>query len=142
VTELGTDGLFPTAVQLAEKGREVLRGPATRIATIVGVAEALARGELTLDLATPVDEFEANLVRLPGVGPWTAGYLAMRVLGSPDVLLTSDLVVVQSAAALGLPAAAKALAAHGGRWAPWRSYASLHLWRARPLTSRAKGIPG
>ncbi|HEY1530305.1 MAG TPA: AlkA N-terminal domain-containing protein [Galbitalea sp.] len=142
VTELGTDGLFPTAAQLAEHGREVLRGPASRINTIVGVAEALASGELTLDLATPVDEFEANLTRLPGVGPWTAGYLAMRVLGSPDVLLTSDLVILQSAAALGLPATAKSLDAHGERWAPWRSYASLHLWRARPVAGSSIAAAG
>jgi AraC family transcriptional regulator of adaptative response / DNA-3-methyladenine glycosylase II len=134
-TELGTDGLFPTAVALAEHGREALRGPASRINTIVGVAEALASGELTLDLATPVEDFEQNLVRLPGVGPWTAGYLAMRVLGNPDILLTSDLVVLQSAAALGLPGTARALAARGERWAPWRSYASLHLWRARPAVA-------
>jgi len=133
VTELGTDGLFPTASALAERGREVLRGPASRINTVVGVAEALASAELVLDVSTPVDEFEANLTRLPGVGPWTAGYLAMRVLGNPDVLLTSDLVILQSATALGLPGTAKALAAHGQRWAPWRSYAALHLWRARPV---------
>jgi AraC family transcriptional regulator of adaptative response / DNA-3-methyladenine glycosylase II len=134
--ELGTDGLFPTAIQLAEHGREALRGPASRINTIVGVAEALASGELTLDLATPIEEFEQNLLRLPGVGPWTAGYLAMRVLGNPDVLLTSDLVILQSAAALGLPGTAKGLTAHGERWAPWRSYAALHLWRARPVIAR------
>jgi AraC family transcriptional regulator of adaptative response / DNA-3-methyladenine glycosylase II len=130
--ELGSDGLFPTATQLAEHGAGVLRGPASRIRTVVGVAEALACGDLVLDVATPVDDFEATLVRLPGVGPWTAGYLAMRVLGNPDVLLTSDLVILHSAAALGLPATARSLAAHGERWAPWRSYAALHLWRARP----------
>jgi AraC family transcriptional regulator, regulatory protein of adaptative response / DNA-3-methyladenine glycosylase II len=134
-TELGAGGLFPSALQLAEHGREVLRGPATRVRTIVGVAEALVTGELTLDLATPVDEFEASLTRLPGVGPWTAGYLAMRVLGNPDVLLTSDLVILHSATALGLPGTAKGLAAYGQRWAPWRSYAALHLWRARPVRS-------
>ncbi len=132
--ELGSDGLFPTATQLAEHGAEVLRGPASRIRTVVGVAEALASGDLSLDVATPVDDFEADLVRLPGVGPWTAGYLAMRVLGNPDVLLTSDLVILQSAAALGLPGTARGLAAHGERWAPWRSYAALHLWRARPVS--------
>jgi AraC family transcriptional regulator of adaptative response / DNA-3-methyladenine glycosylase II len=130
--ELGSDGLFPTALQLAEHGREVVRGPASRINTIVGVAEAIVSGELSLDLATPIDEFEARLVRLPGVGPWTAGYLAMRVLGNPDILLANDLVILQSADALGLPARPRALAAHGERWAPWRSYVALHLWRARP----------
>ena len=136
-TDLGEDGLFPTATQIAEHGREVLRGPTSRINTIVGVAEALASGALTLDVATPADEFMADLTALPGVGPWTAGYLAMRVLGNPDILLTSDLVILQSAAALALPAGARDLAAYGGRWAPWRSYAGLHLWRARP----GKAIP-
>lgn len=133
VRELGTDGLFPTAQQFAERGREVLRGPASRIATIVGAAEAIANGELRLDLGMPADEFVARLTAMPGIGPWTAGYLAMRVLGNPDVLLATDLVMLQSAAALGLPSTTRALAEHGARWAPWRSYAGLHLWRARPL---------
>jgi AraC family transcriptional regulator of adaptative response / DNA-3-methyladenine glycosylase II len=130
--ELGTDGLFPTAEQIARRGRDVLRGPERRIATIVGVAEALASGSLDLDVSTPVAEFAAKLIALPGVGPWTAGYLAMRVLGNPDVLLTSDLIILQSAEALGLPGTAGALAKYGEAWSPWRSYAGLHLWRARP----------
>ena len=128
--ELGTDGLFPTAAQIA--GSEgVVRGPAARVRTILGVAEAVAGGELALDVGTPVSEFTERLVALPGVGPWTAGYLAMRVLGSPDVLLASDLVVLQTATHLGLPGTARGLAQYGERWAPWRSYATLHLWRAR-----------
>jgi len=139
--ELGTDGLFPTATEIAEHGRDVLRGPATRIATIIGVAEALVAGDLDLDVATPARDFEAALTRLPGVGPWTAGYLAMRVLGNPDVLLTSDLVILQSAAHLRLPGTTRALSAYGERWSPWRSYAGLHLWRARPITSKNGTTP-
>ena len=130
--ELGTQGLFPTAVQLAEGGRGVLRGPATRVATILGAAEALASGELVLDVGLSAEELTARLVALPGIGPWTAGYVAMRVLGNPDILLSTDLVMQQSAAHLGLPATAASLARHGTAWAPWRSYAGLHLWRARP----------
>ncbi len=133
--DLGTDGLFPTAEQFAHHGRDVLRGPATRVNTIVGTAEAIVNGDLTLDLGMPADEFMARLEAMPGIGPWTAGYLAMRVLGNPDVLLATDLVMQQSAAALGMPSTAKSLAVHGARWAPWRSYAGLHLWRARPVTS-------
>ena len=133
-TETDEAGLFPTASQLAEGGRAVLRGPASRIATIIGAAEALATGELVLDLGMPVDEFTARLVALPGIGPWTAGYLAMRVLGNPDILLGTDLVILQSAAALDLPGTARELTEHARRWAPWRSYAGLHLWRARPTT--------
>ena len=132
--ELGSNGLFPTAGEIASRGHEVLRGPASRVATIIGTAEAIAAGELVLDVGMPADEFTAALTALPGIGPWTAGYLAMRVLGNPDTLLTSDLVILQSAAALGLPATRRSLAHYAQRWAPWRSYAGLHLWRARPVT--------
>jgi AraC family transcriptional regulator of adaptative response / DNA-3-methyladenine glycosylase II len=125
-----TPGLFPTALEIAEHGAGFLRGPATRVASILGAARAIADGSLSLDLGMPADEFTARLTALPGIGPWTAGYLAMRVLGNPDVLLASDLVMLASAARLGLPTTAPTLAAHGTRWAPWRSYAGLHLWSA------------
>lgn len=125
-----TPGLFPTALEIAEHGAGFLRGPASRVSSILGAARAIVEGSLRLDLGMPVDEFTARLTALPGIGPWTAGYLAMRVLGNPDVLLASDLVMLASAARLGLPANARSLAAHGERWAPWRSYAGLHLWGA------------
>ena len=125
-----TPGLFPTAVEIAESVPGTVRGPAPRVASILGVARAISEGSLTLDIGLPADEFRARLTALPGIGPWTAGYLAMRVLGNPDVLLASDLVLLSSASRLGLPATARSLAAHGARWAPWRSYAGLHLWSA------------
>ena len=58
------------------------------------------------------------------MGAWTADYVTMRLAPDPDVLLASDLVVRQGAAGLGLDLAAS------GRWAPYRSYATMHLWRA------------
>ena len=136
VAELG-EGLFPTAATIAERGAAVLRGPEGRIRSILGVAESLAEGTLRLDVAMPVAEFRAALLAQPGIGPWTADYLAMRVLGNPDILPVDDLVIRQSAAALGLGDSRKALLERGARWSPWRSYAALHLWRARPATVRA-----
>lgn len=124
------DRLFPTAEAVAQHGRHVLRGPTARINAIIGVAEALATGALVLDVGESRAELEERLTALPGIGPWTAGYVAMRVLGNPDILLTSDLALRQGAAKLGLPADARALAIHGERWSPWRSYAGMHLWRA------------
>ena len=76
--------------------------------------------------------FRADLTALPGIGPWTAGYLAMRVLGDPDELLPDDLAVRRGATALGIPD----LTHHAARWAPWRSYAALHLWRAGATPTR------
>lgn len=132
-------GQFPTAAVIAERGAEVLRGPANRVAAIIGVADAVASGTLRLDLETPVAELRAQLLALPGVGPWTADYLAMRALGNPDTFLDSDLVIRQSADACGLPSAPKALAHRAAAWAPWRSYATLQLWRHRPAATRRRG---
>ncbi len=126
----GFTRLFPTAADIAERGREVLRGPLKRIDAIVGAAVALASGDLELGVGESRHELEDRLTALPGIGPWTAGYVAMRVLGSPDILLTTDLALRQGAGKLGLPSAPRELAARGAAWAPWRSYAGMHLWRA------------
>ena len=123
--------LFPTAAQLAEHGHDVVRGPASRVRTIIGTAEALASGELRLDVGMPADEFIARLTALPGIGEWTAGYLAMRVLGSPDILLSTDLVMLHASRDLEIATTPRELAVAGAAWAPWRSYAGLHLWRSR-----------
>jgi AraC family transcriptional regulator of adaptative response / DNA-3-methyladenine glycosylase II len=122
---------------IAERGAEVLAGPARRIATVLGLAAALDSGTLVLDAGRDPADLRAELVGLPGIGPWTAGYLAMRVLGDPDELLATDLAVRRGAAALGLPSDLDGLTALGGRWKPWRSYAATHLWRAGAATEPA-----
>ena len=97
-----------------------------RTATVVGLATALADGALVLDAGRDPAALRTELTALPGVGPWTAGYLAIRVLGDPDELLAGDLAVRRGAQALNIDD----LPRHAARWAPWRSYAALHLWRA------------
>jgi len=77
---------------------------------------------------------------MPGIGPWTADYVAMRVLGSPDLLLHTDLVVLRSLRVRDAAATPREAAALGKRWAPWRSYANLHLWRAAPPAHRARTV--
>lgn len=129
-SELDGTGLFPSTERWAERGHEVLRGPAIRIKAVLRVAHALHSGELEVDPFLSPQELIPRLVALPGVGPWTAGYVAMRVLGAPDVLLSSDLVLLKGAVRLGLPATARGIAEYGRQWAPYRSYATLHLWRA------------
>ena len=125
----GPDLLFPTPTTIAERGREVLRGPARRIDTVVGLCVAIASGGLVLDAGRDPADLRADLVALPGVGPWTAGYLAMRLLGDPDELLATDLAVRRGAAALGLASDVDGLTARSENWKPWRSYAATHLWR-------------
>jgi AraC family transcriptional regulator of adaptative response / DNA-3-methyladenine glycosylase II len=130
----GPDLLFPTPAAIAERGAEVLTGPQRRIATVLGLAAAVADGSLVLDPGRDPADLRSALTALPGVGPWTAGYLAMRLLGDPDELLATDLGVRRGAAALGLPSDLAGLTARATGWAPWRSYAATHLWRAMPAT--------
>jgi len=130
----GLSRLFPTPAAIAEHGAEVLRGPARRTATIVAVAAAMADGSLRVHPGRDAEDLRAELVALPGVGPWTAGYVLMRVLGATDELLVTDVALAKGAAALGVAGGDRAaLDNHGRRWRPWRSYAGMHLWRASAL---------
>jgi AraC family transcriptional regulator of adaptative response / DNA-3-methyladenine glycosylase II len=124
--------LFPTMAAIAERGHEVLRGPAARTRAIVGAAAALADGTLSLGPGDEAADQRAALLAMPGIGPWTADYVRMRVIGDTDVFLPGDVAVRSGAAAVGLPAEARALEQWAGRTAPWRSYLTAHLWRAVP----------
>ncbi|MFD1811431.1 AlkA N-terminal domain-containing protein [Rhodococcus gannanensis] len=115
--------LFPDAATVAERGREVLTGPAARVNAVVGVAAALADGSLTLHAGRTSADLRSDLLSHRGIGPWTADYVAMRTLPDPDVLLDTDLVAVRGARLLGLDLA------DSDHWSPWRSYVSVHLWR-------------
>ncbi|MEU1586450.1 AlkA N-terminal domain-containing protein [Micromonospora sp. NPDC005710] len=104
--------------------------PVGRREALRGLARAVVDG--SVDLAAGVDREDAvqRLLALPGIGPWTADYLALRAFGDPDILLSSDLAVRRGAAALGLPDTQKTLDRYAERWRPWRSYATIRLWRA------------
>jgi AraC family transcriptional regulator of adaptative response / DNA-3-methyladenine glycosylase II len=122
--------LFPTATAVAERGAEVLRGPKRWIDTVLRASAAMAEGSLAVHVGRDTDELRADLEAVPGIGPRTAGYVLMRVLGAPDVLLTSDATLLRGAGKLGLPTDQDGLAARSEDWRPWRSYAGMHLWRA------------
>jgi 3-methyladenine DNA glycosylase/8-oxoguanine DNA glycosylase len=102
--------------------------PVRRRETIRGLALAIVDGGLDLAPGGDRQETRRQLLALPGIGPWTADYLAMRALGDPDVFLGTDLAIRRGAVALGLPDTT--LDAHAERWRPWRSYATIRLWRA------------
>jgi AraC family transcriptional regulator of adaptative response / DNA-3-methyladenine glycosylase II len=121
---------FPTADEVAAAPEAAFPMPAARRRTLRALAEAVATGRLHLDPGADRAETEARLLQIPGIGPWTAQYVALRALGDPDVLLATDLGVRRGAAALGLPDDPVTLAAHASKhWAPWRSYATIRLWR-------------
>ncbi len=120
------DRLFPTPEAL----REVEIGmPASRLRALRGLAAALADG-LALHPAVDRAATERQLLALPGIGPWTASYLAMRALRDPDVFLPTDVGVRHALTRLGLPADPVSAAALAETWRPWRSYALLHLWHS------------
>ncbi len=127
--EGGPRRLFPTMTAIAERGAEVLRGPAARIRAITGAAAAIAAGNLQLTIGDDSEDQRRRLLALPGVGPWTADYVRMRVVGDPDVFLPGDVAVRQGAARAGLPAEAASLDDWARRASPWRSYLTAHLWR-------------
>ncbi|MEV4492342.1 AlkA N-terminal domain-containing protein [Micromonospora coxensis] len=104
--------------------------PAGRRETLRALARAVADGEIVLDPGGDRQETVRRLLAVPGIGAWTAGYVAMRALGDPDVFLPTDLAVRRGGAALGLPDDPKTLDLYADRWRPWRSYAVIRLWRA------------
>ena len=118
---------FPTVGEVVAAGAErigKLGLPRTRAAAIHNFAAVLARGELVLDAACDLDAFVAQLVELPGIGPWTAHYLAMRALHVPDAFPAADLGVQKALRRSG----ARAAEARAEAWRPYRAYAVMHLW--------------
>jgi AraC family transcriptional regulator, regulatory protein of adaptative response / DNA-3-methyladenine glycosylase II len=118
--------VFPRPDDIAAADPEALPMPRARGRALVGLATAMSEGRLVLDRSADRADVRAVLLDLPGIGPWTADYIALRALGDPDVFLSTDLGVKHGLARLGLePAAA---AARIESWRPWRSYALMHVW--------------
>lgn len=137
----GHDRLFPTMASIAEHGTEVLRRPAARIRAITAAAAALADGSLVLTAADDAASQRAALLARPGIGPWTADYVRMRVTGDPDITLPGDVAVRAGAAAVGIPSDPRGFEGWAARTSPWRTYLTAHLWRAAPVAQRGVRLP-
>ncbi|MFI9201914.1 DNA-3-methyladenine glycosylase 2 family protein [Streptomyces sp. NPDC053048] len=130
VPDGGLTHVFPEPATLADAALDELGMPDARRRTLRTVGRALADGTVRLDAGADRDAAERALLALPGIGPWTAGYIRMRALGDPDVFLRGDAGVRHGLAAVGAgPDDAEA-------WRPWRSYAVHHLWNAPPNRPR------
>jgi AraC family transcriptional regulator of adaptative response / DNA-3-methyladenine glycosylase II len=121
---------FPAPAILAAADPATLPVPAARAATIVALSRELAAGTMELDPGADRDEVRELLLRIPGIGPWTVEYVAMRALADTDAFPASDLGVLRSLAALGATPGAKSAGALSEPWRPWRAYATQHLWAA------------
>ncbi|MDX6342961.1 MAG: AraC family transcriptional regulator [Trebonia sp.] len=128
----GLTHVFPDAATIAGLDPATLPMPLARGRALITLASALASGDISLDPGADREEAGARLVALPGIGPWTAGYIRMRALSDPDVFLPGDVGVVRALGRLtagepdGGPLTGSLSAAE--RWRPWRSYATHHLW--------------
>ncbi|MBL1098836.1 AlkA N-terminal domain-containing protein [Streptomyces coffeae] len=112
----GLTHLFPRAATLAGAPLEEMGLPGPRRRALRALATALADGTVPLDAGADRDQAEKELLNLDGIGPRTAGYIRMRALGDPDVLLLPSGTSVAPETAAG--------------WRPWRSYATQYLWAA------------
>ena len=129
--------VFPDAATVAGLDPETLPMPRSRARALVGLAEALASGAVSLDPGADREEAGARLLALPGIGPWTVGYIRMRALSDPDAFPVGDVGVLRALRLLGHHAGAGSGAEAARLWRPWSSYAVHHLWatlEAEPKT--------
>jgi AraC family transcriptional regulator of adaptative response / DNA-3-methyladenine glycosylase II len=120
--------LFPSAADIARLAVSDLTALGvlpTRAASILALAGAVAAGGLILDAGAAVDRTCAQLVALPGIGEWTAQYIALRCLSWPDAFPHTDLIIRRAFPGLTPQQVLSAAEC----WRPWRGYATLHLWR-------------
>jgi AraC family transcriptional regulator, regulatory protein of adaptative response / DNA-3-methyladenine glycosylase II len=120
--------LFPAPAVLAEADPQSLAGPTRRRAALQALAARLADGEIRIDAGSDPTETLTGLVAIPGIGPWTAAYVAMRGFHDPDAFPPGDAGVRRALRALGRPDDPRSIAVVQQRWRPWRAYAALQLW--------------
>ncbi len=129
VSRFGASSLFPTVDVLANASVSEVQAvglPLARARTLVELARAVAQRRVDLSLGAEPEQLISELQALPGVGPWTAHYLAMRVSRWPNAFPGSDLALCKALSVKTAPAAEKR-AAH---WQPWRAYGVMHLWNS------------
>jgi AraC family transcriptional regulator of adaptative response / DNA-3-methyladenine glycosylase II len=117
--------LFPSPAKLANADLTVIGLPKARARTINLLAQAVEDGKLCFSGVINSEEFAARLCEIPGIGPWTAQYVAMRALGEPDAFPAGDLGLLRAVNLVR----AKDLEARAEAWRPWRAYAAMYLWQ-------------
>lgn len=126
----GLTHAFATAGAMADADETSLSMPKSRARALIGVARAVAAGELDLESGADRDGARAALVKMSGIGPWTADYICMRALAHPDIMLETDLIIRRMLQRHGVDLA------RTEHWKPWRSYAAMYLWRASAADER------
>lgn len=132
--------LFPSPQKIVQADLQGLGLTRGRIIALRSLARAVAEEGLELDRNVDREQTVAQLQRLPGVGPWTASYIAMRALGDPDAMPAADLGLRKALELQGATTMTPgSIEKHAEAWRPWRAYATHHLWASLPaLPSAAK----
>jgi AraC family transcriptional regulator of adaptative response / DNA-3-methyladenine glycosylase II len=126
---VGLRALFPTPEKLADAPLEAIGIMRARADAIRTLAREVVSGRVHFRTEQTLAAFEESLVALPGIGPWTAHYVAMRALGQPDAFPAADLIL-RRAAGRGETLSTRAVEAISEAWRPWRAYAVMLLWRS------------
>jgi AraC family transcriptional regulator of adaptative response / DNA-3-methyladenine glycosylase II len=138
----GLTHTFPPPSTLAASDLDGIGLTRTRARAVGAFAAAVAADRVPLDASVPLDELVGAIAGVPGVGPWTAQYIALR-MGQPDALPASDLglrrALADPAAGSALPSAAD-VAARARPWRPWRALAAVHLWTSGHAAARAGAV--
>jgi AraC family transcriptional regulator of adaptative response / DNA-3-methyladenine glycosylase II len=138
----GLTHAFPRPEHFEPAGLATLGMPSARAATLAGLARAADADERLFDPRGDLAETVARLRNLPGIGEWTAQYIAMRALGESDAFLAGDVAVQRAlVAADGRRPSINEMLARAERWRPWRAYAVMHLWmwgKDQPKPSQRK----
>ncbi len=130
----GLSNAFPPAQKLADADVARIGLPRARAHTIRALARAVCDGKLSFSGVANIEEWLNNFRSLPGIGDWTAQYVAMRALGEPDAFPTADLGLLH-ATDLRTP---RQLEVRSQVWRPWRAYAAMHLWQSHSQISIRK----
>lgn len=126
---LGLERLFPAPEALADADLVDVGLTRARAQTIRSMAQALLERRVDFRPDQTLEEFVQRWTALPGIGDWTAHYIAMRALGHPDAFPAGDLVLQRALPDDGSRMSARMLSARAEAWRPWRAYAVIHLWR-------------
>jgi AraC family transcriptional regulator of adaptative response / DNA-3-methyladenine glycosylase II len=129
--------VFPGPEALVAAPLEEIGLPGARAETIRTLARAVAEEGLDIAPTSAPDEVRSRLLAIPGIGPWTAEYVAMRALRDPDAFPAGDLGVRHALAVNGRPASAAEAERRAAAWRPWRAYAAVQLWETLAEPDRA-----
>ena len=134
----GLTHIFPTAERLAATDLAAVGMPKARRAALLALAGSVIADPSIFGSHRSLDEAIVQLRSLPGIGEWTAQYIAMRELREPDAFPAADIGLLRAMSDRdGTRPSPAQLLAHADRWRPWRAYAALHLWASGPHAKSA-----